>query len=375
MPQLRVDPDELEQIAALLRREGAQLTEGAPSLRQGMARLDWNTGHRPFLDSMVTEAATQAANLGELLAELGRFAAERAAAYRAADEAGSDASTAIAQAHPAIFHPVAHLAVPPAPTGTDRPTAEQTAYLQAVLGVQGESGYGPRTQAAVWAFQAQHGIPVDGAVQIGPKTWGLIEQEAVRIEAGSSGPAPAVPETITVPYLSQVNAPWSQVKIGSDTYQRVGCTLTSMAMLVGRHRPDLVPDASIMANLAAGSTNGNGDVVWDQANSYLGAQWGLSLNHLPLPADPTAARQAALLGAYQSLQSGEPVVLGVGEGNTQHWVVIRGYEGEGAPQSPDQFLIHDPYNPNRRHLSDLLNDSKYAGQPLQALFQVQEAHS
>jgi len=50
------------------------------------------------------------------------------------------------------------------------PDSAETAWLQAFFGIE-ENGYGPLTQGAVAQFQKKHGIPVDGKVMVGPKTY------------------------------------------------------------------------------------------------------------------------------------------------------------------------------------------------------------
>ena len=57
---------------------------------------------------------------------------------------------------------------------------EAIKYLQTVLNVQGfypyrvDGDFGPKTEAAVKAFQRRHGLKVDGWV--GRQTWGVIDR-------------------------------------------------------------------------------------------------------------------------------------------------------------------------------------------------------
>lgn len=50
-------------------------------------------------------------------------------------------------------------------------------YLQAVIGATIDGDFGPRTRAAVIAFQTAEGITVDGWV--GPQTWARVDRKAV----------------------------------------------------------------------------------------------------------------------------------------------------------------------------------------------------
>jgi peptidoglycan hydrolase-like protein with peptidoglycan-binding domain len=52
------------------------------------------------------------------------------------------------------------------------PANADVLYLQNKLGVNPTGPFGPKTHAAVVAFQASKGLTADGIV--GPKTWGLL---------------------------------------------------------------------------------------------------------------------------------------------------------------------------------------------------------
>jgi murein DD-endopeptidase MepM/ murein hydrolase activator NlpD len=74
--------------------------------------------------------------------------------------------------------PVAKAPAPAAPSSTSRPTIRRGSkganviYLQNKLGVNPTGPFGPKTHAAVLAFQTSKGLVADGIV--GPKTWAAI---------------------------------------------------------------------------------------------------------------------------------------------------------------------------------------------------------
>lgn len=97
----------------------------------------------------------------------------------------------------------------PAPTSSPEPkpqpwlengsTGDQVKELQTVLGIEADGRFGPMTEAAVRAFQAEWDLHVDGVV--GPATWAKV-QEA---KTGTESPAPKefpqdeAPEVVAYP--------------------------------------------------------------------------------------------------------------------------------------------------------------------------------
>lgn len=304
MVPIRVDPDQLEGVAAVVKGAEELLQALEAAIRRGTGAVDWEAGPKADLEAMISSASAQCANLTTEAAAMQAELTERARAYRWADEQGQQQFVHLSR--------------------TSSPRA-----LGAPFGGEPHAGHVPRR------------VP------------------------------PVIPMQPFVPYHAQTHPAYADVKFGSsDTYAASGCTLTGLAMLVDYHRDGFEATRAQMEELAVRSVNEDGNVVWAQADGYLQERYGLRLHHQELP-EGTEGLSTALTEAHQALAQGEPALVGV-QGGQQHWVVIRGYTGEGALTDPAQFLIHDPYKPTRRTLADLLGDPGYQGGQLQAIVRLQE---
>lgn len=95
------------------------------------------------------------------------------------------AAVAAILAHQAPVPPLIPAAEPPSGPGTSagRPTLRRPAtgtevkQVQTILGIDADGNFGPKTEAAVRAFQRDHGLVPDGIV--GPKTWPALDGVAV----------------------------------------------------------------------------------------------------------------------------------------------------------------------------------------------------
>jgi hypothetical protein len=129
------------------------------------------------------------------------------------------AVTSVQRAATALTHP-AHVGLH---LGARGPAV---AHLQRLLTAKGyrpggvDGWFGPKTLAAVKAYQRRHGLLVDGYV--GPITWRSLEPSA-----SSSAPAPAAPSSparTRVPFFSQMRVP--------NGYAHYACGPTSLAMVM-----------------------------------------------------------------------------------------------------------------------------------------------
>jgi cell wall-associated NlpC family hydrolase len=97
-----------------------------------------------------------------------------------------------------LLLPSSASALPAHPSVSYGAHSQDVAYAQRLLGVSPASGrFGPKTRAAVLAFQAGNGIPRTGT--IGPLTWAALDRLAGASGASRSAPrAPAAPAPAAV---------------------------------------------------------------------------------------------------------------------------------------------------------------------------------
>lgn len=93
--------------------------------------------------------------------------------------------------------------IPAPPVGQDAPLRGDPNVwrVQKILGFSGDDldgEFGPKTEAAVRRFQAEHGLEVDG--EVGPATWDALDRyEVGKAQAAKSTPDPAPPDPVHPP--------------------------------------------------------------------------------------------------------------------------------------------------------------------------------
>ncbi|HWI51371.1 MAG TPA: transglycosylase SLT domain-containing protein [Symbiobacteriaceae bacterium] len=240
MTKIQVHPDELVRLSGELKQIAGRLREAGARLGGAVSQLSWQVGQRLDLEAQAAGTRRQAELLADEAEGMARFLEQRAELFRAADGQGTEdlgrtlaafsasekflrgklgriealdrwsgwavggsvaagtiaaVEAGIRGRHHEVFgSPSARLHPEPGdnfklagPSSDRLPTPAETRIIQRILGVD-EAGYGPKTKAAVAAFQQKHGITVDDQVMIGKRTWAALMKE----EAGVAG-VPSVP--------------------------------------------------------------------------------------------------------------------------------------------------------------------------------------
>lgn len=234
MTKILVRPDDLQALSEWFVQTAGQMRQIGVRMGAVPSGLDWQVREAVGIEQQALGARSRALALADQCDAMAKFLRTRAGLFRAADGrglgemavtaeeyrdlmeghqmggsgpdgrnaarhlrtgavAGGVAATLpvmgavglLERENPGLFGP------PPGPSGERLPTPAETRLIQRVLGVD-ELGYGPKTRAAVAAFQRAHGIPVDGKVMIGPRTW-----NALLKEGGWDGQVPKEPAPVT----------------------------------------------------------------------------------------------------------------------------------------------------------------------------------
>lgn len=219
--------------------------------------------------------------------------------------------TAAARVTPTVTHP-SHVGLR---LGARGPAV---AHLQRLLTAKGyacggaDGWFGPKTLAAVRAYQRNHGLLVDGYV--GPITWSRLEPGGTS-SAGSS--TPTTQRAGAVPFYSQMNVP--------NGYASYACGPTSLAMVMaaeGRPPPSVL-QVALRAGTQRSSAGTSHDGLIRAARSYgFTPRTGFGWNALA-----------------QKLAQGHPVVAHVTTGPLRnrpygyaggHYVVITGFKRDSS---------------------------------------------
>ncbi len=155
--------------------------------------------------------------------------------------------------------------------------------------------------------------PVSGATATQPPTQSNT--------GGTTKNNPPAVSTNGVPLFKQGDPQWSNEKLGSSsTIGKVGCAMTSTAMVLSKLKGQCVYPNELNSYLMKNGGYDGNCIVWDVAARYVGSSrtWR---NYTKDVID-------------DELNSGRPMVVSVKEYG--HWVCIAGRESDG------NYIIHDP---------------------------------
>lgn len=137
---------------------------------------------------------------------------------------------------------------------------------------------------------------------------------------------------LPIPYYTQYDNRWANLKLGTSNLKNIGCTVTATAMSESyRTGTTITPDAIVRTH----SFTAGGALYWPSNYiRYSGYDW--------------------LTYVYNQLAAGRPVIYhGQKTNGSSHWVIIYGYTG-GDTLSADKFLICDPASTARTTLAQYL---------------------
>lgn len=152
-------------------------------------------------------------------------------------------------------------------------------------------------------------------------------EDSVRFEKGIS---------LDVEDMKQFDKRWKNVKLGKskETIGKIGCTITCMAMMESYRRGIRITPQDMAKESSFTRTGG---LIWPK--SY-GQEYKES---------------DYLSKILELLSEGKPVMVCTknNKTNKQHWVVVKGYNGEGV--LAENFMINDPGSSYRKTLKEFLD--------------------
>ena len=152
-----------------------------------------------------------------------------------------------------------------------------------------------------------------------------------------------IPDVLDVISYKQTDARWKNANLGGSTIGKVGCLVTSMAML---HSYTTGVETTPVQMRDMLKFSGGGGL----------ASWSL-ITDLGYTVETYSAgvSQANMKHIYELLRDGKPVVLGCKKGSSgMHFVIVTGYKGDGVTFRASDFTINDPGYSSRFTLADHL---------------------
>ena len=181
----------------------------------------------------------------------------------------------------------------------------------------------------------------DGSMAVSVKL--RIDGERYVFDENGASEIEEIPDVLDVIDYKQTDPQWKNAKLGGSTIGKVGCLVTSLAMLHTYTTGETTTPIDMRDKLKFGS---GGDL----------ASWSL-VTDLGYTVETYSAgvSQANMQHIYELLRDGKPVVLGSKKGSYgMHFVIVTGYTGDGEHFKASDFTIHDPGYSARFTLADHL---------------------
>jgi hypothetical protein len=227
---------------------------------------------------------------------------------------------------------------------------------------------------------SEYAFTIDGVNVAVQKSYNVNERLDPNYVANQESSS-AIGETMTINYdmphylQNDTTAKWTYQGINgsSDTMSKFGCLITCFSMVRSYETGTDVTPSEMMKSYSSSSKvgvvfagSGNsamavsasasnyGWTVYGSTGSY-GGNGEIGSNQ--------ETTEELLQVLYDHLQDA-PVILGGystadRRGNTNHWIVVRGYIGDGKSLSAEDFIIYDPSSNNRITLADYQSKYKF----------------
>jgi hypothetical protein len=230
----------------------------------------------------------------------------------------------------------------------------------------------------------EYAFTIDGVNVATQKSYNVNERldpNYVANNTPSSTSSSAIGETITINYdmphylQNDANAVWTYQGINgsNETMYNYGCLITCFAMVRSYETGTDVTPSEMMKSYSSSSNVGvvfsnSGSSAMAVPSSAKNYGWTLYGSTGYYGGNGEIANNqentdALLQVLYDHLQDA-PVIFGGystadRRGSTNHWIVVRGYVGDGETLSAEDFIIYDPSSNNRITLADYQSKYKY----------------
>lgn len=140
--------------------------------------------------------------------------------------------------------------------------------------------------------------------------------------------------SLNVVSYKQYDSRWSSISIGSSgkTIKNIGCLITSLSMTESYRTNSTITPKYIVNNY---SFTSDGSIYWPSNYKFITS----STNYLSK--------------IYDILDDGKPVIIGLKNSTSTHYIVIYGYKASSSLKASN-FLVNDPASSTNKYLSNVL---------------------